>query len=191
LRGPQDEAENVMKHLFKKISPDALLIAIVAMGIISFQMKDPYWSVETTTDSCTLHYDGWSWNVNAVSARIGPDLYQRLELTRNGISPYTWSVPRFYASPTEVTIAFEKFWLADAGSYNIATVLAKNEDDEYGSDNTLYNTLKFLKAVKTSPVINIKYINYENRKIEETKIEFKREGSADAIDTFSNCAVII
>lgn len=180
-----------MKQLLKKISPDTILIASVATGIISFQMKDPYWSVETTTDSCDLHYDGWSWNVHAYTTRISSDLYQGLELTRNGLSPYTWSVPRFSASPTEVTVAFEKFWLADAGSHDLDTVLAENEDDEYGLDNTLYNTLKFLKAVETSPLIHIKYMDYEKRKIGKAKIEFKREGSAGAINTFSNCAAKI
>lgn len=174
-----------MKHLLKKIDSDILLIVIVATGIISFQMKDPYWSVETTTDSCGLDYDGWSWNLEAYSTRIGSDLYEGLELTRNPLSPYTWSIPSFNGPPTEVTVAFEKFWL----TYDNDIVLAQNEDDEYGFNNTIYNTLKFLNALETSPEINIKYINYDKRKLEEAKIKFKREGSADAIKKFSNCAM--
>ena len=181
---PSFKTHKLIVNLLNKINGIHLVI-IIAAGLVASQIKDPYWSVETTEDRCELDYDGWSWNLEAYSTSLGSDLYHGLKLTRNPFSPYTWSVPRFNGSPTEVTVAFKKFWLTQGFE---GVVLAQNEDDEYGANNTWHNTRNFLKALELLPTIDVRYVNYDERRIENAKIEFEKDASDDAIKKFFNCA---
>ena len=186
-----------MYRISDKSFGEYLFVALILIPIIIYNLKDPYWnfsyeSENPETQRCELFFDGWSWNLEAHYSKWDGDSYHYLKISQNILNSFTRALPapiNMGSVSEQFQLGVKLFWVSKYydGDYHI--VLAIDENDDEGLENSLYGNFKNEKSFLNQLMLTseIGYLTYIDRKKAIRKIKVENRGKTEAIQKFLDC----